>query len=67
MKEKSNIDDNENRTSEYPPELNPNLTGTTRCDWVRVRGWVTTNPAPIRLVVIPIEECQGGITTRKSR
>ncbi|KAF1867003.1 hypothetical protein Lal_00049430 [Lupinus albus] len=30
-------DGNENRTRGYPPEPNPNLTGKTRCDWVRVR------------------------------
>ncbi|KAE9601670.1 hypothetical protein Lal_00040574 [Lupinus albus] len=29
-------DDNENRTCGYPSEPNPNLTGKTRCDWVRV-------------------------------
>ncbi|KAF1883291.1 hypothetical protein Lal_00030399 [Lupinus albus] len=29
-------DENENRTRRYLPEPNPNLTGKTRFDWVRV-------------------------------
>ncbi|KAF1885654.1 hypothetical protein Lal_00039501 [Lupinus albus] len=33
---KKERDDNENRTRRYPPEPNLNLTGKTRCDWVRV-------------------------------